>query len=300
MLASLLVALAHADEPAWTPSASLAIDATRAHATNGGDAQVEIDLAREGDDWSVDVQLDLHLDPFSGDLQTPWLPENATATVALGPTRLTAGALNPMMGLEEWDSWSNYLPSYSAIWDGAQPGRVAGANLAMDAGPGEAFVYGGTDLDWGWPVEDDAAPTFGAGYTAETDAWSTWSGVAAYPSLQQYGAFVAAEAYVGDALTVALDGGVGSTAGSLWQQAQLYVVGLPNGIARPTVRVEGIHDGDGVLGATHTLAASAGVKLVPTPWLVAAVEARATQTDGAWSLAPVGVLALTYAPASDD
>jgi hypothetical protein len=53
LLASLLVALAHAEDSAWQPSASLAIDATRANATNGGDAQLEVDLVREGEAWKA-------------------------------------------------------------------------------------------------------------------------------------------------------------------------------------------------------------------------------------------------------
>lgn len=262
------------------------------------DTQAQVEVSGGAGAVTFLAQLDVHVDPLAGEIVTPWAPQEASVRGQFGAASVTAGVFNPQMSFEDWDPWANYLPAFSVLFNAAQPGQVAGANLGLAAGPGEAFVYGGTDLSWGWPADTAAAPTFGAGYVAETDTWGTWSGVAAYPTLDLYGAFLAGEVYF-DVASVALDGGVGTSAGAPWAALQGYVVALPEALVRPTVRLEGVYEKDGALGAPHDLRASLGAVAVPVPWLHVGLEGAMLHTPEGWS--PAATLSLTgRTPAEDD
>jgi hypothetical protein len=269
------------------------------------DTQVQAQVQGGAGVWSWNVILDLHADPLAPSIVTPVVPQEASVRGQFGAASVTTGVFNPQMALEDWDPWVNYMPAFSVLFWAASPGQVAGGMAGIEAGPGEAFIYGGTDLSWGWPAVPDfasgvgAGATFGAGYTAETDTWGTWSGVAAYPEQEVYGAYLSGEVYLGSAATVALDGAAGTMSGAPWGGLQAYVVALPEAIVQPVVRIEGVLDPDAVLASPHDLRASVGALTMPVPWLHVAVEGDLARTSSGW--VPSATVSLTgLTPASEE
>lgn len=220
------------------------------------------------------LDLDVHMDPASpawdGQVPLEW----AMLQVSPGTWFVRAGVTNPNIGLEDWDDWVNYLPTTSVLFDGASPGRLGGGEVGWTfSDGGQAFVFGGWDMDW-------AAPSFGGGYASEQDAWSTWSGLVAQPTLDfgtgtpgLYGFFGALEIYPADALWLTLDGGGGVMGGSPFAGAQLIANVLPEAVVQPVARVEGVFDPDDMMGAP-VATASVGARVQPLDWLRVAVEGK--------------------------
>lgn len=178
------------------------------------------------------------------------------------------GIINPAFGLEDWDDWALYLPTHGQYF-AYTPGRLAGSEFAWTFGDGPTVaIGGGYDMDWEQPIVE-------ANITWESDAFATYSGIAAYPAHGRYGAVLGAEVYPAEFVTLALGGMAGVDGTSPYADVSIYGVFLPAGIVNPTVRVEGAFDPDGVTGAVP-FAASVGGAVAPTDWLKFLVEGKAS------------------------
>lgn len=200
-------------------------------------------------------------------------PEWAMIEVAGDSWAARGGIVNAAFGLEDWDAWALYLPTHGQYFD-ASPGRMAGSEFGWtfgEDGP-TVTVGGGYDMDY-------EEPTAEVNVNYESDGWATWSGVAAYPTINTYVAVLGAEAYPADFLTVALGGLAGMGEGSTFADASVYGVFLPEAIINPTIRVEGSYDPDGWTGAAPW-AVSAGGAIVPVDWAKFLVEAKVLGTTG--------------------
>ncbi len=262
-------------------AAHVSADATAAGDTLGGEA--EVDLRAEQGPLYIRVDLDYQsslTDPATdGDtVLAEVMPEWAMVKATIGPGYVKAGVVTAGIGLEDWDPWNNYLPTYSLWFAGGSPGRLIGGQAGLTVGDGgDLFAFGGYDVDYG-------AVAAGAGINVEQDAWGTYSGLAVYPSLDYdgdgtAGAFLevvsATELYPSEKLTLTLDGGVGLNEGHLVGAAQLLGVLLPEGIVSPTLRVEGRLDPDAFSGLPAGTA-SAGAKSTLFDHLVLMGEAKET------------------------
>jgi hypothetical protein len=121
--------------------------------------------------------------------------------------------------------------------------------------------------------------------TSDNDAWSTYSGVMIYPTEGYYAAQLEGEIYPADALSVALDGGVGLFQGAPFAGGQLVVNILPDGMVTPVVRGEYMWDPDGAAlgGAAYGVpdaTASVGVRVAPLDVLRFELEGKATFIGG--------------------
>lgn len=227
---------------------------------------------------TIDVQLDVFLDTVEGEVieQPPadWAatryvrPEYAQVELDLDGPFIRGGVVNTGFGLEDWDLWNNRLPTYSNFYEMLSPGRLLGGEVGLAFGDAnEITLHGGYDLDW------EAARTgFAVGY--ETETWSTWSGVAAYPSIDLYHLILGGEIMAHELLTIAYDGSAGVSDGSPFVVADLTFVAMPDAMIAPALRVEGTIDPD---GATETPDASVGLGATawPLEWLRVAVEVNA-------------------------
>jgi hypothetical protein len=201
------------------------------------------------------------------------------AQVAMGDARVRGGVLNPNMGLEDWDEWNNYLPTFSLMFDGASPGRVLGGEAAWALGDsGQAFAFGGADLDFAG--RGTMTPLGGGGAFYEADSWATWSGVAVYPADEYWGVFAAVDCYPLDALWLSIDGGAGTSAGEPYAGGQLVVNVLPEAMVAPVARGELIYDPGGAALGLPDGTASAGARVAPLEGLQVALEVKAVFADG--------------------
>lgn len=263
--------------------------------------QAEVDGA-VGWGWGhARVDLDLHLDPNAfgadgaallgdviayptvtwGDVLWPeW------AMVQLGrPQHVRVGLINPNLGLEDWDVWSNYATTYSNNFIYVGSGRFLGvdAGLSTDAGY-DLFVFGGYDVDW-------VSAGGGVGVATEQDAWSTWSGIVVYPVFAGGGcpggadtcfnafAQLAFELYPADPLWLGLEAYPGVKGSSLYASTQVVANVLPEATVNPYVRAEVLIDPDRVTGAPgHTVGLGARTDL--PEWLRVIAEAKAILPPG--------------------
>lgn len=239
-------------------------------------AQGEVDFRVATDLLYFQLDADLHIDPnVPGVARYPTPPEWASLQIGRETYHLKVGVNNPAIGVQAWDEWDNYLPTYSQSWQ-FQPSQIVGLEPGMTLSDGsEVFVWGGFDLGWN-------APNVGGGYASEQDAWSTWSGVYAYPSLDcgtgtsgtYLGAVGAFEVYPADALWLTADGTGGMACGSGFASGQLIVNVLPEAIVAPAARVEATYDPDAFLTGNNW-AVSVGARSFPVDWLYVAVEGKA-------------------------
>lgn len=247
--------------------------------------QVELDGAI-GWGWGhARVDLDAHFDLNALDggevftYPSPW-PEWGMVQLGREAVHVRAGLLNPDIGLEDWDPWVNYAPTYSTTFVYAGAGRFLGLEPSYTTTGGvDLFAFGGYDVDW---------ESFGGGLGVATlqDAYSTWSGVVVYPSfLGDYCpdgeaclnavAAVAVEVYPADPVWVALDSATGIRDTGFYSSNQLVVNVIPEAVVNPFVRGEFLLDPDGVLGAPDATA-SLGARTDAIEWLRVALELKAT------------------------
>ncbi len=239
-------------------------------------AQAEIDLRVATDLLYLQVDADVHFDlNVPGVAAYPLPPEWASLQIGRETYHLKVGVNNPAIGVQAWDEWDNYLPTVSQSW-AFQPAQIVGLEPGMTfEDGGEVFVWGGYDLAW-------FAPNVGAGYASEQDAWSTWSGVYAYPTLDcgtatpgtYVGAVGAFEVYPSDALWLTVDGTGGLACGTQFVSGQLIVNVVPEAIVAPAARIEATYDPD-AFGTGNNWAVSVGARSFPVDWLWVAVEGKA-------------------------
>lgn len=255
--------------------------------------QAEVD-AMIGWGWGhARVDLDLHFDPTAGVdgigvYPSPW-PEWAMVQLGREKYHLRLGVFNPDIGLEDWDPWVNYAPTYSSNFIYAGPGRFVGgeASLTTDGGV-DLFAFGGYDVDW-------QTPGGGVGIATAQDAFATWSGLFVYPdysdgssgcaaddSCTWVGAAIAFEFYPASFLTVDIDTITG-VRGGFFSSEQVVLNVIPEAVVNPFVRGELVIDPDEVLGAPDATA-SIGATSDMLDWLRVAVEGKAMFAGGATDL----------------
>ncbi|WP_437953137.1 hypothetical protein WME98_22355 [Sorangium sp. So ce296] len=213
-------------------------------------------------------------------------PEWAMLQIGREDYHLRLGIVSHAIGIEDWDSWTNYFPTFSTMIS-TVPGRMLGVEPGLVLGEGyEINVFGGFDLD----VD---APTFGAGLTTMQALWSTWSGVAFYPTIDFYSAVVALELYPAEALSVSLDGSVGlvgvaDEAGAIelkpWVGGEVIANVLPTLPIHPLFRVQALHEHEGALSAflfapQPSVSASAGLTFTPFDELKISLEGKASKVE---------------------
>ena len=249
-----------------------------------GEIQAEVDVAVSAGAFTADVQLDMKYDPFAGEF-APFLPEKASLAYAADAWAIEGGMIVPALGLEGWDTWDNALPSFSNTFTYGSVGHMAGANASYNAGPGKVFAFGGIDLD------RDTAVT-GGGFTADTEVWSTWSGVAAWPTIETYAGFANLSTTPVAWLGVAVDGSGGTVAKNPWATGQVVLTGLPDATVHPLARVEATWDPDhAALGEEALplgLSLGAGAHI---GWVHAALEGKLARREEAFE--PMGIFCLT-------
>lgn len=202
---------------------------------------------------------------------------------------IEGGMMVPALGLEGWDTWDNALPSFSTTFNHGSVGHMAGANASYNAGPGKVFAFGGIDLD------RDTAVT-GGGFTADTDAWSTWSGVAAWPTIEKCTGFVNLSTTPVAWLGVAVDGSGGTVEKNPWATGQVVLTGLPDATVHPLARVEATWDPDQDALVDEALPPALPLGLSPGAgahigWVHAALEGKLARHEGAFE--PMGIFCLT-------
>jgi hypothetical protein len=159
------------------------------------------------------------------------------------------GIINPNLGVEDWDPWINYAPSYSNNFVYVGAGRFLGADVGISTDNGyDYFAFGGFDLDWqSWGG--------GVGVATLQDAYSTWSGIVIYPEFGVcpdgdtcFNAFaqLALELYPASALWLAIEAYPGIKDGSFYTSTQLVANIIPESIVNPYVRGEVLIDPDNV------------------------------------------------------
>ncbi len=248
------------------------------------------------------VDLDYHFDPFLTDSQGNLVPIAETyppeaAYLQLGRKTwfVRGGIQSPAIGLEGWDEWNNYLPTFSLMFNGAYMGRMLGASAGRYLADGtELSVFGGVDLDWSYT---EYTPVTGASIATEQDAFSTWSGVVAYPTEDYYMGVLALELYPADFLSVAIDGGGGMAESSPFAGGELVVALLPEFVVHPAVRGEYVWDPDGYLGVPMA-SASVGAKVDCASWMQVGVEGK--MSFGAGDPVPGGYAQVTFFRPEDD
>lgn len=291
------------DFEAWYGGAASAVGGyTLGPVGSGGAGAPSAIIQAEGDlrlAWKsiyFRVDTDVHLDPMTDGLVVePFPPEEAFVQFGRETWHVALGITNAPFGLEEWDEWLNYTVTPSVGFNGASPGRLLGAmpGLYLDDGT-EIFVYGGSDIDFAWPA---FTPTFGAGIATEQDAFSTWSGVAAYPLDDYYLAIVAGELYPVDALTVAADLEAGISAGAPFFTGALVLSALPEAPVHPFLRGEYIVDpGDAALGGAAEgipdATAALGAKVDLLGFMQLGVQAGMSFDSGAMQPQVMGQLSI--------
>lgn len=265
-------------------------------------SQAELDFRLANDILFVRIDADVHLD-LSQDPAIPVQPlppEYAMVEFGRERYRLQVGVLNPEFGLQEWDEWDNYLPSYSYGWSW-QPSQVVGAEpgVVFDDGT-KVFVYGGLDLGWsgGWATLPDA-PVVGAGIASEQDAIGTWSGVFAYPTLDYYGAIAAVEVYPADPLWLTLDAIGGVAEGEPFVGGQLVANLFPEAVVNPVARVETMYD-PSLWYTGSMVGGSVGVNVRPHEWVYVGVEGQFRVVEGVQAPAAVALVGVRRPEPDDD
>lgn len=262
-------------------------------------AQAEVDFRLGTDLIFVRVDLDAHVDPanLAGGLTAPVPPEWAMVQIGREKYHLRLGVTNPNIGLQQWEEWQNYLPSYSLTW-AAQPSQILGAEPGIDFDDGTSlFVYAGYDLAWGGlqlPVRgaqpgeggslfpSSGGLTAGLGFSRSADSYYASLDVSAYPlaGYDYYASFGCFELYPSDLLTLSLDGGGGVAAGSGFAGGQFQVALTPSDFISPAVRVEALYDPDDFLGLPMATA-SIGGRITPLEFATISLEGKSSFYNGA-------------------
>lgn len=238
-------------------------------------SQVELDVTMDADRLTGGLEVDFHLDPAA----IGWndqIPVEALWVRYDGEQGyVRPGVFTPDMGLEGWDDWENYQPSFSAMWDASAVGRVLGVEVGRDIDEGgTVFVFGGADLDWSAPYDGYWEPTAGIGYSNEADAWGTWSGVYMRPKIEHYGVIAAVELYPHEKVWVSVDGNVSLLNTAPFASGQVMITALPETLVSPILRVEGVMDKQDVAGVGYNYAAGVGARVQPVDFARASVEAK--------------------------
>lgn len=225
-------------------------------------------------------------------------PEWAMLQIGREAHHVRLGIVSHPIGLEDWDNWNNYFPTFSTMIN-TVPGRMLGIEPGIIVGNGyEINVFGGIDLDMGdlkFKFDDPYSdvPVFGAGLTTMQELWGTWSGVALYPTLDYYVAVLALEFYPAESLWVDVNGstglvGVPDDAGNTtmkpWIGGELIANILPLEPLHPLVRVQGLVESDDALSSflltpQPTLGASAGLTYSPFPELKISLEGKVSKVE---------------------
>ncbi len=273
--------------------------------------QAEVDGAI-GWGWGhARVDLDLHFDPTLGvdgigAYPSPW-PEWAMVQLGREKNHLRLGIFNPDIGLEDWDPWVNYAPTYSTNFVYAGAGRFLGGEVSLTTdGAVDVFAFGGYDVDW---------ESFGGGVGIATsqDAFATWSGVFVYPEFAYdcpvsptieftgpgivpdkcvyAGAALALEIYPASFLTIDIDTVTGyrdsgkafPKSRGLFTSEQLVLNVIPEAVVNPFLRGELVIDDNDVLPGPDATA-SVGATSDMTDWLRMALEGKAMFAGGATDL----------------
>lgn len=215
--------------------------------------------------------------------EAEYWPEWAMVQLGREAPHLRLGILNPNIGLEDWEPWTNYVPSYSNNFVYAGAGRFLGVepSITLDSGY-DLFAFGGYDIDW-------ASYGAGVGVATAQDGYGTWSGIVVYPSFTTCPsgdtcfnalAAISLEVYPADPLWVTLDTVTGIRGGGFYTSEQLVLSVIPEAVVNPFVRGEVVIDPDGVLGAPDATA-SLGARSDVTDFLRVALEGKSTFAGGA-------------------
>ncbi|MEQ1567814.1 MAG: hypothetical protein ABMA64_19395 [Myxococcota bacterium] len=263
------------------------------------------------------LDLDLHFDPNAigvdgGEVVTypsrvggfPLWPE--WAMVQLGREKYHArfGVYNPNVGVEDWEPWNNYAPTYSTNFTYVGSGRFAGTDVGLSTESGyDLFAFGGWDIDW-------SSFGGGVGVATEQDAFSTWSGILVYPEFTGGGcpggedtclnAFgqLSFEVYPADPVWVLIEAFPGVKGGAFYTSTQLVVNVIPEAVVNPFARAEILIDPDQVTGAPgHT--ASLGVRTDTPEFLRGMLEAKAVFLPGGATDLGVAVTVAVHRPEPD-
>jgi hypothetical protein len=223
------------------------------------------------------LDLDVNIDPFTGEVSYPG-PEWAMIQVGGPKVRGRFGIINPQIGLEDWDRWNNYLPTWSVMFNGATPGRILGAEVAGTVGDFEVFGFVGDDVDFAAP---DPSLVMGVGISGERDTWATWSGVVGYPLDGYYAGFFGFDFYPAEEFWFSIDGGAGVSGTSPFFGGQVVLNPFPEEVVQPVVRGEYVFDPDGAaLGGSEygipLATASVGLRSQPLENMSIMVEGKAT------------------------
>jgi hypothetical protein len=191
------------------------------------------------------------------------------------------------MGVEDWDPWINYAPTYSNNFVFVGSGRFLGGDAGITTDSGyDLFAFGGFDVDW---------QSYGGGVGVATaqDVFSTWSGLVFYPQFEGGGcpggdatcvnafAQLAFEFYPTDPLWIAIEAYPGIKGDSFYTSTQLLANILPEAPVNPYVRGEVLIDPDGVTGATnHSVSIGARSDIPGADFLRVMVEGKALFPDG--------------------
>jgi hypothetical protein len=147
----------------------------------------------------------------------------------------------------------------------------------------------------------------GVGVATAQDAWSTWSGVVAYPAFAGGGcpdgadtcvnvfAQLAVEVYPADPVWIAVEAYPGVKGSSFYTTTQAVVNVIPEAVVNPFVRAEGIFDPDGVTGSPGS-SVSAGARTDTPGFLRVSAEGKATFLPGGGTSAGVALTLAVHRP----
>lgn len=255
-------------------------------------SQVEFDFRAAKGPLFFRLDLDAHVDPNDPFYTYPIPPEEAFLQIGRGAFRVRAGVSNPNIGLSEWDSWDNYLPTHPLNFE-LMCGQVLGADVGTTVGAWEFAAFGGQDLAWGTPVVGAYAATEGA-------VASTWSGINVWPGMGYYAVLPAVEFYPADWLWLDVDGIAALADGSPFAGGQLVANLFPESQPNPVLRVQKLIDPDDVtrselLGLDlPDTSMSFALNLDPTDYLRLSGEGRVEWRDGAQT--GMGILYVAFHP----
>jgi hypothetical protein len=286
----------------------------------GATGQTELDFRLESGPVYFRLDLDLQLASSDPDKDALGYPDWSYLDhgVKLGPPEwamlqytvaerfpLRFGIMTHAIGLEDWDEWNTYFPTKSTVYS-TLPGRMLGFEPAIQLESGyEIFAFGGCDLDYNgcYTLADNDGDgnkdgftsdgiVAGAGITTLQDTWGTWSGIAAYPTIDYYVAAIAAEMYPLTELWVAVDGSAGLTRIGEYEEfhspcetkfcgffaGTLTANVIPEEIVHPMFRLQGMIDPHNAMGLPK-FGVGGGITVSPFDEFKIMVEGRALRVE---------------------
>lgn len=245
-----------------------------------GEVHSEVDFRFGWRKSFVRLDLDLNYDPVNKELIYA-APEWAMASTQLGPLIVRGGLFSPNVGLEDWDRWNNYLPSYSVGFNAASVGRVLGVELAGDVGDVQIAGAIGSDIDFNSPAQSFYV---GMSVWTERDTWSTWSGLYVYPLDGWLESQLSFEWYPHDLFWISLDTCMGLSGKTPWASGQLVLNVAPEWYVQPVVRGEYVYDPNHeVLGGWEAgipdATASVGLRVAPHELVQIQLEGKGLFAD---------------------